>query len=454
MIMRLCLFIASAVFVLLAWMTSAHAQIDATTQARIDAYVRQSNEMAAAYAARPQLPPYAEERARSQRLTAAQRAQAQTLFNSAFEVWRAGDLNAAEIGFRQGLEIDPANGAANFYMGDILRRRGASQDAAAFMARTAALAPQSAEGLRAQAALRELPAPLDPELAAPPVIFAPPGEQVFFRECADCPEMAVVPAGRYTMGSPESEAGHRTFEGPLRRINIARALAVGRFEITRGQYAAFVQATQRPASGGCVVLDARGQFVDTASASWRNPGFVQDDDHPVVCVSWDDARAYVDWLNTQTAGGYRLLSESEWEYVARAGANSTYPWGESIDVACAHSNVADSTLRERYGRWDNALACSDGASFTAAIGSYRANAFGLHDLSGNVIELVADCKADTLSLKPLDGSPYEVNGCTEREARGGGWNSTRARLRTSERSIVLGSSRYSSGGFRVARTLY
>ncbi len=442
----MCVVAGTAVFSL-----AAHAQIDASTRARIDAYVRQSNELAAAYAARPQLPPYAEERARSQRLTAAQRAQAQTLFNSAFEVWRAGDLNAAEIGFRQGLEIDPANGAANFYMGDILRRRGANQTAAVFMARAAALAPQSAEGLRAQAALRELPAPLDPELAAPPVIFAPPGEQVFFRECADCPEMAVLPAGRYTRGAPEGEVGRRAWEGPLRRINITRALAVGRFEITRGQYAAFVRATQRPATGGCRVLDARGNFGDVASASWGNPGFVQDDDHPVVCVSWNDARAYVDWLNTQTAGGYHLLSESEWEYAARAGATSPYAWGESSDDACAHANIADATLRERHARW-NTHACRDGAPFTATRGSYRMNAFGLYDLSGNVIEWVEDCRSDTLSSAPVDGSAYEANNCTERQVRGGGWNLTRERLRTSERSMSQDAGRYSSQGFRVART--
>lgn len=451
--MRLNVLVASCIAAFSAWALPARAQIDANAQARIDAYVRQSNEMAAAYALRPQLPPYAQERALSQRLTAAQRAQAQTLFNSAFEVWRAGDLNAAEIGFRQGLEIDPANGAANFYMGDILRRRGANQDAAAFMARAAALAPQSAEGLRAQAALRELPAPLDPELTAPPVIFMPPGEQVFFRDCAHCPEMAVVPAGRYTRGAPESEVGRLTAEGPLRRINIAHVLAVGRFEITRGQYATFAQATQRPATGGCKVLDATGNFAFVARASWRDPGFVQDDDHPAVCVSWDDARAYVDWLNTQTGGGYHLLSESEWEYVARAGGTSAYPWVDGGDHACAHANIADATLRTRYASW-NTRACSDGAPFTATTGSYLVNAFGLYDLSGNVLEWVADCRADTLSLAPVDGSPYEVNGCAERQLRGSGWNIARVeRLRTSTRSVDSVDARYSSLGFRVAQTL-
>ncbi len=148
-----------------------------------------------------------------------------------------------------------------------------------------------------------------------------------FRDCADCPEMLVVPAGSFTMGSPDDEPGQFVAEGPLRRVSI-RPFAVGKFDVTRRQWAAFVSATNRETRGSCFWTGRSGSKPDPAG-SWRDVGFPQDDDHPVVCVTWNDARDYARWLSQRTGRGYRLLTESEWEYAARAGTATPYPWGST-----------------------------------------------------------------------------------------------------------------------------
>lgn len=187
-----------------------------------------------------------------------------------------------------------------------------------------------------------------------------------FQGCGACPVMVVVPPGVYTMGSPSGEIGRSDDEGPPRRAIIAHRFAVSRNEITRGQFAAFVQATNWAASRSCYRnLWTEGGWVGRQGGSWRDPGFHQDDDHPVVCVTWDDAQAYVRWLNTQTSGGYRLLSEVEWEYAARAGAQSPYPWGASASEGCVFMRSA---------------ACDDGAASTDRVAARAPNAFGLLSL--------------------------------------------------------------------------
>jgi|CXWL01.1.fsa_nt_gi formylglycine-generating enzyme required for sulfatase activity len=422
--------------------TSASAQTPPDTEVRIAAYVQQSNALAQAHAARPRPEPYADLRARSARLSAAQRVQAQGLFASAFSVWQAGDYAAAEIGFQQGLEIDPSNGPANFYMGDILRRRGNAAGAADYMTRAVTFAAGSAEGLRAQAALRDLPVP-DAELLAPPVIFAPPGEPIVFRDCADCPEMVVVPRGAYTMGSPASEPNRQTDESPQHRVSLSAPFAVGKFEVTRGQYEAFTRATGRALGGNCYSVNSSGRWARDANSNWRNPGFSQDEDHPVVCVSWEDARAYVAWLNTQTRGSYRLLTEAEWEYAARAGSTSAYPWGADANSGCAYANGTDATAGARHSSWTWASTCNDGALNTARVGSYQPNAFGLSDMIGNIWEWTEDCHSAQAS-----------GACDFHQFRGGSWGSDPHSLRPANRARI-GSTFYINAdvGFRVARTL-
>lgn len=272
-----------------------------------------------------------------------------------------------------------------------------------------------------------------------------------FRDCADCPEMVVIPAGSFTMGSPASEASRDNDEGP-QRVTFARDFAVGRFEVTRGQYAAFVRATGRADGGDCFTVNASGSSEQTASATWRNPGFTQGEDHPVVCVSWEDARAYVAWLNTQTRGGYRLLSEAEWEYAARADTPTPFVWGSDANGGCAFANGADATARARYSTWSTST-CSDGALNTSAAGSYRANAFGLSDMIGNVWEGTQDCYAGSLDAVPSNGSANETGSCSDRVNRGGSWLSIPRYLRSAFRNGDSPSDRFDYMGFRVARTL-
>jgi formylglycine-generating enzyme required for sulfatase activity len=317
----------------------------------------------------------------------------------------------------------------------------------------AVMRAQSAEGSRAQAALRELPAPPDPEVAAPPAIFAPTGEPVTFRDCPQCPDMVTIPAGSFTMGSPANEANRGSDEGPQRRVALMRGFAVGRTEVTRGQFAAFASATGRAAGNNCYTDRAlRGQWAQDPRGTWRDPGFSQADDHPVVCVSWEDAQAYVAWLNTQAPrGGYRLLTEAEWEYAARAGTTSPYIWGADPNAGCAHANGADATARASYAGWTTST-CNDGALNTAVVAAYQRNVFGLYDMIGNVWEWVQDCYAESYSGLPTDGSASEIS-CSYRGNRGGSWVSNPRSLRSAIRYENAPSVRGSDLGFRVARTL-
>src|SRR5262249_24973891 len=157
----------------------------------------------------------------------------------------------------------------------------------------------------------------------------------------------------------------------------AHPFAVGRFEVTYAQYAAFARASGRADGGDCHVITAR--WEKSPPATWRDPGYAPAGDHPVVCVSWDDAQAYLGWLNSRTGGGYRLPSEAEWEYAARAGTTTAFSWGADENAGCADANGADTAIHARYPRLVSST-CNDGAVGNAPVGSYRANAFGLHDM--------------------------------------------------------------------------
>jgi formylglycine-generating enzyme required for sulfatase activity len=169
-------------------------------------------------------------------------------------------------------------------------------------------------------------------------------------------------------------------------------------------------------------------------------------------VSWEDAQAYVRWLNTMTTGGYRLLSESEWEYAARAGTTSPYPWGSDSAQACVYANGSDATFHPVYPSL-GVLPCNDGALYTAPVGSYRPNAFGLNDMIGNVWDWVEDCYAASLSHVPANGSAYEASHCSARVDRGGSWYDGRRGLRSAIRDDHSPLLRYSDIGIRVAKTL-
>jgi formylglycine-generating enzyme required for sulfatase activity len=275
-----------------------------------------------------------------------------------------------------------------------------------------------------------------------------PGDVI--RDCDDCPQMVVVPAGSFTMGSPAGEEGRLDIEGPQHRVTIAGPFAVGRFEVTRTQFETFVRETSHDTGNSCWTY-AGGDWKERARHSWRNPGFSQGADHPVTCVTWDDAKAYVAWLGRRTGEDYRLLSEAEWEYAARAGTTTRFSFGDRDADLCDHGNHAD---RATTFSWKNA-ACSDGmGEWTAEVGSFAANAFGLHDLHGNVWEWVEDCQNDSYARAPDDGSAWTSGDCGQRVLRGGSWVDRPGNLRSAIRGWFNPElRRISHNGFRVARTL-
>lgn len=279
-----------------------------------------------------------------------------------------------------------------------------------------------------------------------------------FRDCAVCPEMVVVTGGQFDMGSSGADrswaATHgATFnsvadEAPRHRVFVP-SFAIGKYDVTRAEYAAFVRETNRPAGDGCYV-SSMPQARRRGTASWEKPGFRQTDRDPVVCVTWDDARAYVAWLNGKIgrpdSAPYRLPSESEWEYAARAGSRSRFWWGDGSTGASVHAWYQDNA----GGR-------------THPVGAKPPNAFGLYDMVGNVWQWTEDCYAETYASAPGNGAPNEVvsattstqdshGGCM-RVDRGGSWlypawllrSATRERNPRDLRDVIM--------GFRVAKTL-
>jgi formylglycine-generating enzyme required for sulfatase activity len=297
--------------------------------------------------------------------------------------------------------------------------------------------------------------------------LAPEGERTLkpadsFRECDGCPEMVVVPAGSFTMGSPDSEKGRNSWEGPQHVVTIARPFAVGKFEVTVDQLAAFVRETGYDAGSKCWTYED-AKFDSRADRSWRNPGFIQDGSHPAACLSWHDAKAYADWLGRKTGGkGYRLLSEAEWEYAARArskpGSGPSFSFGVDETAICTHGNGLDQTAKKAFPGTDTwtFLPCSDGYATTAPMGKFAANGFGLHDMHGNVKEWTLDCYQEGLGYRgaPTDGAAWTSGSCRSRVLRGGSWLSYARLLRVAFRFTAAPGERVNDVGIRVARTLH
>src|SRR6516165_3492771 len=241
-----------------------------------------------------------------------------------------------------------------------------------------------------------------------------------FKECANCPEMMVVPAGSFMMGSPTSEPGHSVDENPQHAVTIARPFAVGRFEVTFDEWDACA------ADGGC-------NGYKPSDEGWGRGR------RPVINVSWDDATAYVAWLSKKTGKPYRLPSGAEYEYATRAGTQTVYPWGNAIGTNNANCHACGS-------QWD--------ARQTAPVGSFAANGFGLYDMVGNVREWTEDCYHERYIGAPTDGSAWiEGADCSRRVVRGGSWLLAPAFLRSAYRYWFTTDYRLNYLGFRVARTL-
>ena len=247
------------------------------------------------------------------------------------------------------------------------------------------------------------------------------------------------------------------------------SFAAGKFHVTRGQWAAFVAASGHGVTGGCSWSGLPGGKVDqpNALASWRHLGFAQDDTHPVVCVTWSDVGDYVGWLSTRTGRRYRLLTEAEWEYAARAGTTTPYPWGQSASHEQANYGAEECC--------DGLVSGRDQWLRSSPVGSFPPNAFGLHDMHGNVMQWVQDCFASSYAGLPTDGSAYEAvvtlkvagdlsymtgaTSCSYRILRGGDSFNPPAMIRSASRNFAppAGSTleTYSSAGLglRVARAL-
>jgi formylglycine-generating enzyme required for sulfatase activity len=286
-----------------------------------------------------------------------------------------------------------------------------------------------------------------------------------FQDCPDCPRMVVIPAGDFTMGSPASESGRAVDEGPQRQVSIAQPFALGRSEVTVAEFRRFVEEsgykteaerdTRAQGCSGFVYADpAADNSGPQAVTSWRSPGLAQAqiDSHPVLCVSWNDARAYAQWLSRKTGKRYRLPAEAEWEYAARAGSTSARYWGEDADQACRFANVADQSRFQTWG-FGQKHECTDGHYFTAPAGGYAPNRFGLYDMLGNVWEWTEDCWNASYAGAPQDGIAWTAGDCAQRVCRGGSWSTAPRFARSATRHKNPTDYRDNLTGFRLARTL-
>jgi len=248
-----------------------------------------------------------------------------------------------------------------------------------------------------------------------------------FQDCAECPQMVVVPSGEFIMGSPDNERGRLYYEGPQRKVTIAAPFAVGKFEVTFDEWDA------------CVADEGCGEYVPGDEGWGRS-------NRPVINVNWTDMQAYLRWLSVKAGYDYRLLSEAEWEYAARAGSTKTYSWGHipNHNKANFGAETCCAGWAEGQDIWQNK---------TAPVGSFPPNKFGLYDMLGNVYERTADCWNPSYVNAPLDGSIWAEGDCTARVLRGGSWISSPEFIRAAERDAYNGYYRANVMGFRVARDL-
>ncbi len=288
--------------------------------------------------------------------------------------------------------------------------------------------------------------------AAPRAVTDSPAPGDTFKDCEVCPEMMVIPPGSFDMGAPLEEGGDD--EAPIHRVRISHAIAVGKYEITRREFRAFANDTNYSEADECKVWSKiwpkHYGWEDSSFKTWRNPGFLQTDLHPVVCVSWVDAKAYADWLSSKTGKHYRLPSEAEWEYAARGDTKTVFFFGTEWRNLCTYGNGLDASSKFK---WRN-NSCRDGyGETTAPVGIFRPNSFGLHDTIGNVWEWVEDCWHASYKGAPSDGGAWLDGDCKSRVIRGGSWLNDPRFLRSAHRNTLYYKYRRSDTGFRVARVL-
>lgn len=281
-----------------------------------------------------------------------------------------------------------------------------------------------------------------------------------FRDCPDCPDMVVIPAGKFMMGMSEEEIKRNQQEEPLisrllfgyakaslpqHSATIRKSFALGQFPVMHSEFAVFARETGFSTDQPCLVRTMRNRISPSNAADWRHPGFEQTDQDPVVCVSWEEAQDYVAWLNAKVNGGkpngkdgpYRLPSEAEWEYAARAGTQTVRWWGDDIGTNRAVCVGCGSP-------WDNRK--------PSPVGGTTFNPFRLSDMLGNIWEWTEDCWNKNYDQAPNNGGPWLSGICNERVMRGGSWLADFWHITSASRSENAIISHSNQIGFRVART--
>ncbi|UHH00387.1 dihydropyoverdine dehydrogenase [Pseudomonas sp. 7-41] len=278
-------------------------------------------------------------------------------------------------------------------------------------------------------ALTALCAALLPNLAE----AATPQPGKVFKDCKDCPEMVVLPAGTFTMGTPDDEVGREPDEGPMHAVTFAKPFAMSRFQITAGEWDSYIRQT------GVKIADGDTRPGRECIAS--KPRYPQSPRQPAVCMDMDDIKHYVAWLSKKTGQPYHMVSEAQREYAARAGSSGPFPFpfdeGKGYSIA-EHANT--------YGP-------ADGYSFSSPAGSYPPNAFGMYDMHGNVYERVADCEHPNYIGAPTDGSAWAEPNCESFQIRGNDWGEAPVFSRSGNRNNIYPQTRGDWIGFRVVRDL-
>ena len=275
-----------------------------------------------------------------------------------------------------------------------------------------------------------------------------------FSDCDDCPLMIVVPPGEFEMGAEGGE--NARYEGPVHLVSIRRPFAAGVYEVTNAEFGAFIEATGHQAGTKCRIWDGE-TITERPGKDWADPGYGRPPrpDEPAACVNWNDAKAYAQWLADTTGEPYRLLSEPEWEYLARGGGPKTrYSWGDGDEGACKYANVFDlSGKQSKVPRPYEPVNCDDGFSGVAPVGQLEPNIYGVYDIIGNVWEWVEDCYVMTYLDSQTTEQAQVTHGCDRRGVRGGSWSTTISRQRPEFRGrdpVELVTQIF---GFRVARDL-
>lgn len=304
---------------------------------------------------------------------------------------------------------------------------------------------------------------------AAPTPAKSPGE---YKDCPNCPEMVPIKPGTFQMGATleeEERQGQakmsenvRGRSAPVHTVTFKHGFSMGKTPVTVAQFRAFVDETGHRTSDSCFTqhqVDGHFIYESVRGYTWRSPGFPQDDRHPVVCVSGEDAEAYAVWLSNKTGHQYAVPNDAQYEYALRAGTTTSFFWGndraQANDIACQYSNQPDLDQGKAMGNvpmgWEYRFQCNDGYAYTSPVANYKPNPWGLYDMQGNIWEWVSDCWNENYKGAPADGSTWATGDCDARSSRGGSYGnaafSAYAGIRAPRHVSYVGH----SWGFRVVR---